>query len=325
MNPFQAIRTGLSVASRRKRAILLYWVFHTLLALAAAIPLASVGISMVAKTRYGDELLRDFDLMFLMEALYNAGRTDWAPALAAALLPLVWIGAIYLAGGAFTVLQNTAEAYAPAIFWEGAGLYFWRFLRVSLYSAIAWIPFGLLGAVLKKSADRIWGEGMVGGPLYVASHVRTVVLLLLAAYAVTVVDFTRARLAAEHSRRAFRTLLKTLLFVLRNPLLTMTPWLALALAFAAFTALYLQFANWMPTTATALVILVIVVQQAYVLTRVWLRFVGWGAVIAIDAAARGEHHEPEQEVFSYVGGGGGDGALSARAAADPEAESPQAG
>jgi hypothetical protein len=325
MNPFKAIRLGLGKAKRRKRAMLLYWLFHTLLALIAAAPLAGVGIGLVAKTRYGDELLRDFDLMFLFEAVYRAGRVQWAAFGAVPLLLAVYIGAIYLAGGAFTVLRKTEEVYSPAMFWEGAGHYFWRFLRVSLYSVIAWMPFAIVGAVMKRTTDKIWGEGMAGGPLYVAGQVRSVVLLLLAAYAVTVVDFTRARLVEERSRRVFRTLLRTMQFVAGNLFLSMGPWALLGIAFAIISALYIKFANWIPTTLTVLVILVIVVQQAYVLARVWLRFVGWGAVIEIDAAARGEYHEPEQEVFSYVGGDGGDGSLRRGAAVEPEAEGPQAG
>jgi hypothetical protein len=326
MNPFKAVRLGLGRAKRRKRAVLLYWLFHTAMALTVALPLAGTGIAMVAKTKYGDELLHDFDLMFLAEAVYQAGSTAWALCvLTAAILPL-YIGTIYLSGGALNVLRRSDEFYSPALFWDGAGRYFWRFLRVSLYSLIAWIPFAIARGGLGLAIRKIWGEGMEGGPGYFWTQVQTVVSLLLAAYAITVVDYTRARLAAQGSRQAFKTLLQTMRWVVRNPVLTFGPWALLALAFAFATALYLKVASWIPATITPLAIVLIVVQQAYVLFRVFVRFVGWGAVIEIDSAARGdnESHEPEQEVFSYVDNGG-DGSLRAGAAVDPEAESPEAG
>ncbi len=326
MNPFKALRLGWGRAMQRKRAIVLYWLFHTAMALTVALPLAGTGIAMVAKTKYGDELLRDFDLMFLMEAVYQAGSTAWAPyVLAAALLPL-YIGTIYLSGGALNVLRKNDEFYSPALFWEGAGRYFWRFLRVSLYSLIAWIPFAIARGGLGLAINKIWGEGMEGGPVYFWTQVQTVISLLLAAYAMAVVDYTRARLAAEDSRQAFRILLQTMRWVVRNPVLTFGLWALLAVVFALATALYLKVASWIPATIMPLAIILIVVQQAYVLSRVFLRFAGWGAVIEIDSAVRGdnESHEPEQEVFSFVGNGG-DGGLRAGAAVDPEAESPEAG
>jgi hypothetical protein len=306
--------------------MVLYWLFHTAMALTVAIPLAGTAIGIVAKTKYGDELLRDFDLMFLMEAVHRAGSTEWTTYAGAAALLVLYVGVIYLNGGAMNVLRKQEQVYSPALFWEGAGLYFWRFLRVSLYSLIAWIPCVIVQGGLRLAVKKIWGEGMEEAPVYFARQVITVLSVLLAGYAITVVDFTRARLATEGSRRAFSALLKTTLWVARNSLLTFGPWAILGLAFALATTLYVKMSNWIPTTITPLVVFVIILQQAYVLLRVCLRFIGWGAVIEIDKAVRGdnESHEPEQEVFSYVGKGG-DGSLRAGAAVDPEAESPQAG
>lgn len=324
MNAFSALKSGWRVALRRKRAIALYWVFHTLLALTVAIPLAGLGISLVAKTKYGDDLLRDFDLMFLFEAFQSASRAEWALFLLIPLFMLLFVIAIYLAGGAFHILRRTEDAYSPALFWEGAGLHFWRFLRIGIYSFLAWLPFAIAGPGMNAASKKLWGEGMTGRPVYIASHVRAILLLLCAGYAITVVDFARARIAAEGSRHVFKAVLRAIRFVASRPFLAMGPWAVLGSVLALVTWLYLKFANILPTGLTPLVILLIIVQQAYVLVRVLLRFTGWGAVIAIDAAARGDHHEPEQEVFSHVGGGG-NGSLRAGAEADPEAESPQAG
>lgn len=323
MNAFRALKLGWMKAKRRKRAIGLYWAFHTLIALLAAVPLAGIGITQVAKSRYGDELLRDFDLMFVMEAAYRVGPVDWAFFILVPLLMLLHVGVVYLNGGALHVLRRDNEAYSPALFWEGAGLFFWRFLRVSLYSVLAWIPFFAANLAVRKGADKIWGEGMVGGPVFVASQIRLLLLLLMAGYAVTVVDFTLARLAAENSRWAFRQLIAAMVFVAKRPWLAMGPWALLAIVFLAASALYLKVANFVPVTVMPLAILMIVLQQAFILMRICLRFTGWGAVIEIDAAARGEAHEREQEVFSYDGGG--DSGLRASAEADPEAESPAAG
>lgn len=325
MNAFTGLKLGWTVARRRKRAILTYWLFHTLLALAAAVPLAGLGISLAAKTKYGGELLGEFDLMFLFEAARSAGSVEWAAYLAVPLILLLIVVAVYLAGGAFHVLRRTADAYSAALFWEGAGLHFWRFLRVSFYSVLAWIPFLLLRAILSKATDRIWGEGMEGRPIYIAGHAQAVLLLLCAGYALAVTDFTRARIAAEGTRRVFGAILRTMRFVAARPFLAMGPWAVLGAMLWFLTWLYLKFANLLPAGPMPLVILLIIVQQAYVLARVFLRFAGWGAVIAVDAAARGEHHEPEQEVFSHVAAGGGDGGLRAGAEADPEAEGSQAG
>ena len=140
MLPLIGFWSGLERAWARKRMLLLYWVFHTLCALLAALCAMAFVVPELSRSRLGDAMMQEFDLAWLAELFDRAGAGA-LPAVVvtmAAVSLIVLIGSLYLAGGAVPLLADAEAAWSQEAFWRHAGRNFWRFLRLSLY---ALIPF----------------------------------------------------------------------------------------------------------------------------------------------------------------------------------------
>jgi hypothetical protein len=202
--------------------------------------------------------------------------------LAVALTLLV---ATFLAGGAVTLLVRDHEPYTPDAFWQGCGRNFWRFLRLALYSLIFYAIAFAVSGVLSKSIDKAWGKGMLEAPIVHANWVRQALVLLLLGLISTAMDFAKVRLVADNSRRSLRACFASMGFVLRRAAAVFPIWLGLGLLLAGATWLYVTIANRIEGPSRGAIAALFVIQQIYVLTRVWLRLMSWGAAAAFEVPA----------------------------------------
>lgn len=287
MLPLAAFASGLKRAWRRKPMMALYWFFHTLCALAAALPAAAVAVQPLGHSRLGEELMRQFDLAWLAE-LYAASAAAALPVAVAAAMAaaIALLGAVYLAAGAAPLLAREETPYSAEEFWRGAGRYFWPYLRLSLYS---WILFGAalaVGALLRRGAVALWGEGLEARPLVMADYARLALLVVLFGLISTAMDFAKIRLALDGSRQSLRACLDSLRLAWRNPGVVFWLWACFAAAGAAAAWLYVELAVRLEARGAALFVALVLVQQIYVLVRIALRFAAWGAAAELDPVLR---------------------------------------
>jgi hypothetical protein len=283
-----ALASAFRRTASRKRMVVLYWFSHTLCAAVAALPLLGVIIPQTAHSRYGAEMLRQFDLMYLAE-LINSARDAMA---GVAVLPLLLafflalLGSIFLAGGAVKLLVREDARYSPAEFWEGCGRYFWRFLRLAIYSLFFYtIALSLSGAI-NKLAEKLWGEGMLEQPLVHAEWARQILLMVLCGFVSTAMDLAKVRLVTDDSRRSLRACFGSVKLALRHFGTVFCVWLGLGLAGALATWLYVTLANRVNAVTMGPILGLFVLQQVYVATRVWLRMMSWGAAASLDPVLR---------------------------------------
>lgn len=287
MLPVIAFWSGLGRAWRRKRMLAMYWFFHTLCALAAALPLMAAVVPQLGRSRLGDELMRQFDLAWLAEIYTAAGAA--APAAlfaAAAAAAILLIGAAYLAAGAVPVLAQDEPSYSQEMFWRNAGKHFWPFLRLSLYSMIPYGAAFAAAGLLRRGAQAVWGEGLEARPLVMTGYARLVLLIILFGLISAAMDFAKVRLALSGSRQSLRACFASLRLVWRNLGVVFWLWACFAAAGAALVWVYVELAARMEAGGTALFALLVLLQQAYVLARIGLRFAAWGAAAELDPILR---------------------------------------
>lgn len=288
MLPLIGFWSGLGRALARKRMLALYWVFHTLCALGAALPLMALAAPPLWRSRLGDELMRQFDLAWLAEIAAVAGETA-APAVAFAAAVagvILLLGGVLLAGGAVPLLAREDAPYSPEEFWRGAGRNFWPFLRLALYSLIPYAAAYVVGGMVRRGAEAVWGEGLEARPLVWAGYARTALMLVLFGLISTAMDFAKVRLALSGSRQSLRACLGSLRLVRRNPGVMFWLWACFAAAGAAAAWVYVELAVRLETGGVALFVMLVLVQQAYVLVRIGLRFAAWGAAAELDPILR---------------------------------------
>jgi len=288
MLPLIGFWSGLERARGRKRMLALYWVFHTLCALGAALPLMAPAVRQLGRSRLGDELMRQFDLAWLAEVYSVAGEAAAPAAVFAAVAAgvILLLGGVFLAGGAVPMLAREEAAYTPEEFWRGAGRNFWPFLRLALYSLNAYAAAFLLSGLVRRGAEAVWGEGLEARPLVWAGHARLAILAVLSGLISTAMDFAKVRLALSGSRQSLRACLGSLRLVWRHPGVMFWLWACFAAAGAAAAWAYVELAARLEGGGAVGFVLLVLAQQAYVLARIGLRFAAWGAAAELDPILR---------------------------------------
>lgn len=292
----QAIANAARRASSRKRMIALYWFTYTILAALAALPLLGVAVPMLAHSGYASDLLKQFDVVFLFEAMQaHSGLSGALISAYPVVLFMTLTAAVFLAGGAVKLMVHDEMVYSPREFWAGCGEYFWRFFRLMLYSLIFYGIASALSGGVKKAAAKIWGEGLEGAPIVMATWAANALLLFLWGIVSTAMDYAKVRLVTDESRKSLRACAGSLWLVLKNPR-ALGAWLILALLWILFTLIYQPVANRIPATTMPLIVLLAIWQQIYVVGRVWLRFVSWGVAAELDPVLRPRPLPPEDFV-----------------------------
>jgi hypothetical protein len=306
MTAFQAFRRGWSAASRSKVALLLMWFTYALIAKIVAVPAIVLLLEPLAHSRMSGRLLSQFDVGWLGDmvdsATSAAGALSGAAALAAA---LTWLVAVLFAGGILTMLDEHWESFSFTLFCSGAGEHFWRILRLSLFGLACYALAWNLGRIPALLAKKIYGEGMVGWPLGVAGIAGSVLTVLLLGWVATVLDYAKVRLVSGRTRGAFKALLRSFVFVFRHFSTTMGVWLMNALLFALLGAVYLLFSNALHASTTATILLLLFVQQVFILFRTAQRIAAWGSALEIYGALWPPAHSPfEPELVPSLANGG---------------------
>jgi len=292
----QAISNAARRANGRKRMIVLYWFTQMIVAALAALPLLGVAVPMLAHSGWAPELLKQFDVMFITEAMQaRPGVGGVAFSAYPLIIFLTMTGGVFLAGGAVKLMVQDATVYSPREFWSGCGEYFWRFFRLMLYSLLLYAIANALAGSVKKVADKLWGEGLESAPMVMAGWVSNALLILLCGLVSTAMDYAKVRLVRDESRKSLRACLGSVWLVLRN-LRVMGAWLILAVFWVLFTMLYQPVANNIPAVKMPLILVLALWQQLYILARVWLRFVSWGTAAELDPELRPAPLPPEEFV-----------------------------
>lgn len=320
MTIFQAIRGAAGRVSLRKRMMVAYWFFHTLMAALVALPLMGAVSATLGHSRYGAELLRGFDFSGMVELIqYDHGSqfTVLTPALMLTLF-LLMLGSIFLAGGAVKMLVYDGPDYSPRMFYEGCGRYFWRFLRLALYSLFFYgIALAVRGLLLKAS-NKVWGEGMESHQTILAGWAISALLLVLLGVVNTAMDYAKVRLVVDDSRKSLRACFGSMNLVLTNLGKTMGVWLVLTLFYVVFLSIYIPLANMLQDGGAGALVPLIVLQQLYVFSRVWLRMLAWGSAAELDPFVRPKPELPPEPVLVPVPAAPQPPELSAGAEAEPE-------
>lgn len=284
--------TALSNGARRVEMYKGLWVFvwlaFTALAMVFVIPaVASLGpLSKLPEA--GPKYMPGFDLGFAVEwaTRISPGAPDALLALVLPLAGMMLLAHILIAGGAIHRLVHGGRIL------DGAGLYFWRYARLAVYS----LPFyGIVLAIFggwNKAADKLWGEGLEAKPLMLAEWGGQALLVLLLGAVATVFDYAKVRLAVDGSRKSLRAAFGSARFVVGNFGRTIGGWAAVSVVGVLMFVLWRTVENAVESRTMGAVLLLLLVQQVYVLSRVWVRLMYWGVAIELDGALRLPPEEP---------------------------------
>ena len=287
MTAFQAFIRGWAAVARSKAALSILWLFYALVALIVAGPATSMALQPLAHSRIASQLLTGFDPVWLSENTDALGTAvaGLAPAVVVAAL-LTWLGTILFAGGVLTMLSERWDCFRLGPFLAGAGRHFWRLFRLSLLGFICYGLAVLVASVPSMIVNAIYKDGLEYWPMGVAGIAGSVLTVLLLGWMATVQDYAKVRLVCDDARGSVMGLLRSFAFVFKHFGKTMGVWLMNAVAFAGVLALYLAASNAMHPTLAGAILLLVILQQAFILFRTSQRIAVWDSAMEIYEALK---------------------------------------
>jgi len=263
---------GLGVAWRSKRLILLFFVANLTLGWLAVRPLDRGLQRTLSHSTWSQSLEKQFDMTFLVDFGRRHGdaiSATWATATAA--LFVYFFVNLFLVGGAIGVFHAPELFRGAAGAFAAGGAYFGRMFRLFLWE----LPFFLL-LILGNMALSAVVMGMAGRPASEATifiGYIVVYLLLFGLFLLIdmIFDYGKIRAVVEDERRGVRNLAASMRFVFAHFGVTTGLYGGLFLLGIVLLGVYLLLSGWIHAATTATIFALVVVQQLFVLSRVWLK------------------------------------------------------
>lgn len=274
-------RNGLHTAWRRPGLVATLWVWNLLFAAVIALPAWTWWHGSTARAPETDILLTRFSFGVMTELMRNDASLNLLITACLTLAAAAAIAQALVAGGTIEVL--TSDDARPLLhrFFRGAGHFFWRFLRAAFVGALAFLVGAIVVMAGSRPLSRALAEVDWEPAWYLGQAASLLVLGLLALLVVLALDYARIQMAADDSRRAFRSFFRGAGFVLGHPSATVGLWLVVTLVAASVLALYVAYRAAVPSHTWGLILLMLAVQQATVLARAGLRVAMVGGEIAV--------------------------------------------
>jgi hypothetical protein len=265
-----SVRSSAGVVWRHQR--LLWWIFAMNLALAwlGSLPVRATLSAVLDHSLESARLVTGFDLstlVLLMERPDVQMPSLTSGAMGAAALFL--LAMLMMDGGVFTVYLEDRRLSRPEFF-GSCGLYFWRMVRLALYSVV---PFGALiaaeiamGVYAGKLSSNAPQERL-GFCVNVASKLLIVLLALLVRLWF---DLAQARVVHRNEHRIFRELLRSFRAAFRSGLYSQ--YLGIALFATASMALGIWLWAKLPHRAMGASFVVLeLVTMVQIASRLWMK------------------------------------------------------
>jgi hypothetical protein len=265
------VAAGASLVWRRRGV--LWWVFvvNLLLGAMGTLPAAMHLNKALHHTLAGEQLVKGFDLGMFYELQrvpeVNLLRfTTSSYALAALFAGFM----LFISGGILEVYRQDRRRVDTGDFFAASGAFFWRFVRLTLFSLV---PFAFLASLYKEiekfsdyAGDKVVAE-QVGFFIWLAG---VIILVLLALFARLWFDIAKVRAVAQNKRRMWPNMWKACGITLRQ--LRTLLWMYFRISLIAWITLLVGFLIWTkipPTAIWATFLLLELVMLVQLGARLW--------------------------------------------------------
>lgn len=268
------LKRGFSRVRSGKRMVLLYYFANTVFAGVIVFPAYLMLDRFADQSLLGASLEGGLDLDLLIEfARYNTSGLTAIAAVALLVVPLAWMAGLFLSGGAYAVFSIEAEmtAYTPILFWGGAARYFGRFIRLTLMM-IPVCAVVLCLPLLEKGIERVvFGDDPYQNISYWGGWIRTGLMFVSIVLCGVLLDYARIHTVLTDEQRMRKAVTRSVRFTVSHPGRTFVLALAVFTIGAVILTVYAGIAPLLSFPGSAAVVLLLLLQQAVIFTRMALR------------------------------------------------------
>jgi hypothetical protein len=267
---------GFGTAVRTSRVLVYLWPIDFVFALLVVSPAVFLIWKDFGRSLSGESVDR-FRFLWLGDLVYKYSRL--APALVGLILlvGLIYVlVSLFLNGGIIGRIAAPGEKIRLANFCADCGRYFWRFVRVFLWTLVGYaLVLGVVMRLVSVPFDALVRGAPGEWSVIIVSNLQFLILVLVLSIVQMFFDYVKIRLVVENSRRVWRGVLSTASFVAKNFFRAWVLYLFVGIFFWAASFAFLIAANRLPPSWGALG-LGFVWAQLYVLFRLWIKVLFFG-------------------------------------------------
>ena len=285
MKAFRAFTQGMRQGLKAPGLLLTLYLFN----LAAALPVALVFRN-ILKSGFGNSMAIERFIEGFDYAVYQDFLTQAGPAMGAfgSLVFWVLLGYVFvstlIAGGVLTIVGGESEKFSLGTFFAGCGRYIGRFFRLflifaALLSVTMLVVGAILAAIFSAATQNATSEvTLVVWGLIVGSIAVTVLGLLIVA-----LDFAKIATVRLDLRSMLKATGQSLAFIIRRLFSVVVAVILVLVTLAIGTVLYFWAASAIGMDSLWALAVVFVIQQLYVIFRIYLRVALYGSEWALHA------------------------------------------
>ncbi len=296
MNIIKSYFNGLSIAWNSKRMTLLLYVLLLIFALTVLIPLFGILKSEIGYSMSVYPLLKDFDYTLYTDFLQHSGK---------ALKPFVslaiWFSifylffGIFLSGGIIHIIYNEENKFSLKEFFAGCGNYVLPFFRLMFFFLILQIFIAVLiytplMAYLNSLTESADSEAVLVYTFVTGAAIH----LIITAFVMLISDYAKILMVVNDSRKAFVSLWLSVKFFFRHFFGIVSLYILLLILPVLFLVAYFLFSQHYSIVSKSTFLIVVSVQQVFVLLRLWFKIWFYGSEITFLTRTLGVEKQPSQ-------------------------------
>jgi hypothetical protein len=280
MKVLKSYKNGIREAIQQPKMIVILWIINFIFG-SVIFFLIFGGLSKAAeKSLIAESLHKRFDYNFLFEFLAYYGETIRTIfSVAFFLIMIYFLISVFLYGGILFSLVHSqkisdaekSKVQFAQIFFQGAGKFFGRFFRLTIYSLILWIIFIIFIFLLYRVGRVLTGNGTNEQLAFYLFLVEIGIGLFLLFLIKMILDYTRIKIVTEDSCHVFRSLFKVIKFVFQRSGRTLGLYYLLVLTGAVLFVIYWVLQLIIPSYSFFTILITFIMSQLFIASRGWLK------------------------------------------------------
>ena len=311
MSILAALKEGITLATRHWRALLVVYLCNLALAGSVAIPVYEALDANLSDSESAERMAEGFDWLWYQEFLSARDQADdvaasvgpWQQGVTTLLvnferyvrgdlrssLPsqLFWIGILYLlittflTGGILGLFAEEEARFTLRFFFDRAGRYFMILAAIVVVANIAyWLLWEVVGTNWQRLVFNIRSEATTEWTPVLLDWLGAALLLVVALFIRMVMDYTRIAAVAWHKMGIIPALLGAIVFSMKNLKKTMGLFYLTSLLAILTAAAYGLLITMGSGATTAGLIVMLLVQQGFIVATIWIRMVYLGGQLS---------------------------------------------
>jgi len=277
MKVFRSYTNGIKEAARSPKMVLLLWLINFMFASVIYFLVSGLFNSAVAPHIDADQMIKKLDFSVILDfILTNGGSLSTIFSIGLILIVMYFIISHLIYGGILHTLKFRRESESGekksrfmAVFWEGAGKFFFRFIFLTVLSILLWLVFLFINLILTPIGGLLTNNGENEQMLVYVFIGRVIIALFMIFLIKMIMDYARIRIVSDNARNVLKSFFQVIGFVFRRFGKTLALFYLILLTGVVLFFIGCFLKSLINTTTLSAVIIAFIIGQVIIMIRGW--------------------------------------------------------